>query len=476
MIENSLTGVWNGTIFVQSMPLMLLAHFFLNGDEIAGYLDIPMQNLSKIRIDIFEMKNQRIIFNATTIKLSFNGIEKNSKLNGIISRQFIDFPIEFEKIKNKTEYAVNRPQTPKRPFNYVDEQVVIRNNKANLILSEKFTYPKSQQPIASVVLCLGAGALDRDEEAFNHKPFMVIADFLTNNNIAVLRYDERGVRNSTGDFSSATDTDFADDAIAAIEYLKKRKETKNSHLRIIGHSNGTMKAMIASNNSKLVEFIVLLGSVGVNPGDVLYEQIKGILIAQNVSENILKINTDSLLRTIEIIKKEKDNRIVRQQVEEYFKDKIASVSDKDKKDFQNNMETSLLTLDDLTSPWFRSAFRFEPFDVLSKTKIPVLGIWGMKDLNAAPSQNLNPTRVALETAKNENFKLITFDGLNHLFQKSKTGLPNEYGLLEETFSTEVLHVINDWIHEINSYSKVNSTYDFLKFIFSKIFNFFLNLF
>jgi len=86
MIENSLTGVWNGTIFVQSMPIMILAHFFLNGDDVAGYLDIPMQNLSKIRIDIFEMKNQNIIFNATTIKLSFNGIENNSILKGNINQ------------------------------------------------------------------------------------------------------------------------------------------------------------------------------------------------------------------------------------------------------------------------------------------------------------------------------------------------------------------------------------------------------
>jgi len=168
---------------------------------------------------------------------------------------------------------VNRPQTPKRPFNYVEEQVVIKNNNANVLL------------IAAVVLCHGSGGLDRDVTVFDHKLFMVIADYLTNNNIAVLRYDERGIRNSTGDFISAIDTDFADDAIAAIEFLKSRKETGESHLGLVGHSKGTL----------------------------IYEQFRLVLKAVNVSEKNIQTSLEHLRMIFQIIKKTDNVGLVSQQ-------------------------------------------------------------------------------------------------------------------------------------------------------------------
>lgn len=173
MIENSLVGVWNGTIFLPTMPILLLAHFFLNGDEIVGYLDVPTQQVSKIRIDMVQNNTNRIVFNSTLIQFSFCGMQKNSILNGTVTSFSSNFPVQFEKVKNESSYAVRRPQTPKKPYNYFEEEVVIENKKANLTLSGTFTYPESRKPIAAVVLCHGSGGQDRDETVFDHKPFKV---------------------------------------------------------------------------------------------------------------------------------------------------------------------------------------------------------------------------------------------------------------------------------------------------------------
>ncbi|RNA34261.1 alpha beta hydrolase fold [Brachionus plicatilis] len=446
MIENSLVGVWNGTIFLPTMPIILLAHFFLNGDEMAGYLDVPTQQATKIRIDIFQNKNEKIIFNATSIDFSFYGSgENSSKLQGTINSFSTLFPIQFEKIKNVSEYAVKRPQTPKGPYNYFSEEVVVKNKKANVALSGTFTYPKNQKPIAAVVLCHGSGGQDRDETVLDHKPFKVIADYLTKNNIAVLRYDERGIRNSSGNFFKADDVDFAEDAIVGIEFLKNRKETSESRLGLVGHSKGGLTSIIASNRSSLIEFIALLGSPGVSGEEILYEQTKLILLTQNISKSTYEINLQSAYNSYSIVKNEPNDSIARLKVEEYFNTRLINATGQNKTDLENAKASILVKFNEIVSPWFRSFLVLDPATILVHTKIPVLGIWGSNDIQVPPHQNLGPMDTALKAAKNRNFKLITFDRLNHLFQNIKTGSLEEYGLIEETFSVQVLEVLKDWI-------------------------------
>lgn len=469
MLESFLFGVWNGTVFLPTMPIVLIAHFFLNGDQMVGYLDIPIQRASKIRIDIFQNLGEKVIFNATSTKFSFCGFKNGTQLTGIVTSFSVDFPAKLEKIKNKSEYEVRRPQTPINSNNYFEEEVALENKKANLTLSGTFTYPKNKKPVAAVVLCHGSGGLDRDETILDHKPFRVIADYLTRNNIAVLRYDERGIRNSTGDFSSATDVDFAQDAILAIEYLKSRKETYNSRLGLIGHSKGGLTSIIASNrSSNLIDFIALLASPGVTGEDLLYEQTKLILLGQNVSLNTYKIDIQVANDIYKIIKKEQNNSLVKIKIEEYFNESLINAKDQNKTVIENIMLNVLSNINALTSPWFRSFLVFDPANVLVHTKIPVLGLWGANDKQVSSNQNLEPIKNALKLAKNKNFKLITFDKLNHLFQKSTTGLPDEYGLIEETFSVQVLEVIKDWILE-KSVEKINSIYDFFRYVFYYLF-------
>lgn len=291
---------------------------------------------------------------------------------------------------------------------------------------------------------------------------------MTRNNIAVLRYDERGIRNSTGDFSSASDLDFADDAILAIEYLKTRKETKEAHLGLVGHSKGGLTSIIASNRSNLIEFIALLGSPGV-PGEyILYEQTKLILTRQNVSISTFKINLQAAYSTYQIIKNEKNNSLVRIKIEEYFNERLANATGQNKNDLENAKISILARLNEITSPWFRRFLVFDPATILFHTRIPVLGLWGKYDQQVPAYQSLEPISNALQMAKNKNFNLMTFDKLNHLFQYSETGSVDEYAKIEETFSNQVLEVLKDWILK-QSVAKIDSFFDFFRFILFYLF-------
>ena len=169
----------------------------------------------------------------------------------------------------------NRPQEPKKPFNYTLEEVVFTNSKANNIkFSGTLTLPKEVSKPPVVILISGSGPQNRNEELANHKPFLVISDYLTNHGIAVLRYDDRGTAKSEGNFSTATSHDFSLDAEAAVNYLKSRKDIDTNKIGLIGHSEGGLIApMIASRNSD-VAFIVLLAGPGVNGKTILETQTR----------------------------------------------------------------------------------------------------------------------------------------------------------------------------------------------------------
>ncbi|HRU57116.1 MAG TPA: alpha/beta hydrolase, partial [Bacteroidales bacterium] len=82
-------------------------------------------------------------------------------------------------------------------------------------------------------------------------------------------------------------------------------------------------------------------------------------------------------------------------------------------------------------------------------KCPVLALNGDKDTQIAADVNLPAIENALRTGGNNSVKSVKFPGLNHLFQHCKTGLPAEYGQIEETMSPEVLKTIASWIRSLN---------------------------
>jgi hypothetical protein len=55
---------------------------------------------------------------------------------------------------------------------------------------------------------------------------------------------------------------------------------------------------------------------------------------------------------------------------------------------------------------------------------------------------------ALKKSGNQHFTIKVMPGLNHLMQHCNTGLPNEYGEIEETMSPEVLALIGEWLKEL----------------------------
>jgi len=53
------------------------------------------------------------------------------------------------------------------------------NTRAGIKFAGTLTLPRAKSPVPAVVFITGSGAKDRNETVFGHKPFWVLADYLT---------------------------------------------------------------------------------------------------------------------------------------------------------------------------------------------------------------------------------------------------------------------------------------------------------
>lgn len=363
--------------------------------------------------------------------------------------QTIDFPIELKKVSaaeaEKEPTPPKRPQTPKAPFPYESEEVEIENESAKLTLAATLTSPITDEKSPCVILISGSGAQDRDETLLDHKPFLVIADYLTRRGIAVLRFDDRGTANSTGDHSTATSADFATDVSAIVDFLKKHKKIAADQIGLCGHSEGGLVAPMVAASRDDIAFVIMLAGPGVNGEKILQNQIGLILVASGEKPESIAEAKFVQRRMIEMVKKlPNDEEITKEQIETIVDDFLKEFPDnRDERDaLVNNVGAGVTRL---KSPWMKYFFAYEPLTNLARTECPVLVLNGEKDTQVDPKLNIPAIKSAFESAKKTNFEVVEYPGLNHLFQHCKTGAPTEYSQIEETFSEEVLKKMAQWI-------------------------------
>ncbi|HMG92511.1 MAG TPA: alpha/beta fold hydrolase [Chryseolinea sp.] len=340
----------------------------------------------------------------------------------------------------------NRPQEPSKPYSYYTEDVTFINSQANITLAGTLTLPSAAGNYPAVILVSGSGRQNREGETSGHKPFLVIADYLTKHGIAVLRHDDRGVGKSTGNFNAATTADFASDAASAVEYLKTRKEIKTDKIGLMGHSEGGMIAPMVACASKDVSFLVLLAGPGIKLKELLLMQQELIPKADGVSESdIEKYILPVHIEAYRMIAASTDARILKADlaklIEKAYEDSPADLMPSD----MTKEEVVSAQSEEWASEWFRNFLNYDPAPTLEKVTCPVLALNGEKDLQVTPKENLSGISDAFKRGGNTKVTIKELPNLNHLFQDCETGSPNEYHRIDQTFSPIALKEISDWI-------------------------------
>lgn len=441
-------GDWEGTLEAPGMKLKIVFHVTADGDGYTSTMDSPDQGAMGLATNSTTFKDGKLTITATQLGMTYEGAldPDGANMKGVFKQGPATLPLNLTKAKGEPA-KLERPQEPKKPYPYKEEAVKYDNAKAEgVTLAGTLTLPNTTGPHPAVVLISGSGPQNRDEELLGHKPFLVLADHLTRQGIAVLRFDDRGVAESTGNFATATSADFATDAEAAVAYLKKRKDIDASKIGLMGHSEGGLIAPMVAAQSKDVAFIVLLAGPGVSGTEILLLQQELIAKASMVPANVIALNRKLNKRTFELLGQHEDDLPkAKEEIKKYMEEEKKRLSDTDKAALEASMGQFDQTFQQISSPWFRFFLKYDPASSLEKVSCPVLAINGSKDLQVDAEQNLPAIEKALKKAGNKNYEIKSLANLNHLFQASETGSPTEYGKLTETFSPTALNTISNWL-------------------------------
>lgn len=442
LIAQDITGQWNGILNVQGTQLRLVFNVSKTETGYSSTMDSPDQGAKDIPVTTTTFENPTIKFTVANLGVEYSGDLKNNEIVGTFKQGGLELPLN---LSREAPEEPKRPQEPSKPYPYYSEEVTFPNTKANISLAGTLTLPEKKGNFPVVILITGSGPQNRDEEILGHKPFLIISDHLTKNGIGVLRYDDRGVEQSTGDFSTATSADFATDVESAIDYLKTRKEIDKSKIGLVGHSEGGLIAPIVASESKDVSFIVLLAGTGIRGDKLLLLQQELISRAGGVSETEIEKSMEANARLFEMVAKSADVSKLKEdlanEMNEIFKNDTTA-------EIPNGMtqdEFISMQVEQITSPWMRYFMKFDPASALEKVKCPVLAVNGEKDLQVPSKENLTAIKNALKKGGNNKVTTIEFPGLNHLFQECETGSPAEYSTIEQTFSPKALEAITSWI-------------------------------
>ena len=454
----NVAGKWLGTITFGTVHLRIGFEIaeVNKGDYTASFrsidqsgLDIPMSavklNGDSVRL---EMDANRSAYEGK-FTADGNTIEGNWLQYGSAT------PLVMERVDSYPE--IIRPQTPRKPYPYIEEEVAYENQSANVRIAGSLTLPKGKGPFPAVLLIAGSGALDRDETVSYHKPFLVLADHLTRRGIAVLRVDKRGVGKSTGekpvgDYTNTTLMDLADDVFAGVEYLKSRPEVDPKRIGLLGHSEGGVLGPIVATRSTDVAFLVTLAGPGQNNGDIIIYQVTLGAKERGADESTLALIRSWYKRVYAVVAEDTDSATAEKKIRALH----ATLTAEEKEKVRWPDQELDRQIAGQLKPHWRCDLRHDPYAVLTQMRCPVLALGAELDRNVSPKENLPAIEQALKAGGNAQFTIREFPGLSHGFQTVPPDHTPGRALDGETMSPLVLQTISDWILEQTRTTTVTS--------------------
>jgi hypothetical protein len=440
----TIEGTWVGGI--QGLPLV----FEISATE-TGYsarMQSPKQSKQFITVDLITFEEKVLTLKLNQFQINYQGQLNGEIILGTFTQGGASFPMDLVK-KEFNEADLRRKQEPIVPFSYQVEEITFKNKAAaGILLSGTLTTPPGIKKPPVVILISGSGPQDRNEEFANHKPFLVIADHLTKNGIAVLRYDDRGVGKSQGHHDSATSEDFATDVAAAVQFLQGRDDIDQHKIGLIGHSEGGLIApMVIAQHPDQIAFFVSLAGPGLRGDQVLIPQMEKAAQLAGSSKEDVTWGTQLMEDLFEIINN--STSLSTEDLSQLLMQSMAVITANATPEQLANYpkETQAAIAQQFSSNWMRYFLTHDPTKDLQQVHVPTLLLNGSLDFQVIPEINLPAMEKKIKSNGNTDVTTVELEQLNHLFQTAITGSSTEYATLEETFAPVALKTISDWINE-----------------------------
>ncbi len=432
---STIRGNWVGTLQVAGRKLRLATTLRVKPDgSLAGTFNSLDQDGVDRPFDKVSFNNGTVRLVLTRLNLTYEGklSAGADEIVGQFKQRSVSLPLIFKKVARPPALR-KRPQEPKGPLPYREVAVAFENAAGHARFAGTLTLPGSSGRYPAAFLITGSGQQDRNETVAGHRPFLVLADYLTRRGIAVLRVDDRGVGGSTGDVARATSEDFAGDAIAAIAYLKARPEINPNQIGLVGHSEGGLIAPMVAVRVPDVAFIVLLAGPGL-PGDQILRTQAADIMERSKINPVARLLNRAVQETVLAVVKQEAARAASGKAD-------APTARGSGVNLAHEIATAV------GSRWLEFFVTYDPRPTLEKVRCPVLALCGEKDIQVSARLNLPEIEKALRAGGNADFTVRELPNLNHLFQNCRTGNITEYVQIEETFAPSALALIGDWIRK-----------------------------
>ncbi len=315
--------------------------------------------------------------------------------------------------------------------NYLIQEVSFLSDSGSIQLAGELTRPFGDGPFPGIVMITGSGPQDRDESIAGHRPFLILSDYLVKKGIAVLRYDDRGVGKSTGEFESAIIPDFALDAANAMKWLKKQNFIDKSKVGYLGHSEGGIVGPLATQITD-AEFLILLASPVLPLNEILSlrEKLRAKLEPAKEAETVSNLRRFKVL--FETIQASESS----EQAFHAAKKNLISLGEPEQ--VANDWAKIF------TSPLLYWVAKYDPSLILKEFQGPILAVYASEDTKITPVENAAKIK---DITENEGSRVVIAEGLNHLFQPVQPGSISNYEDSEISFDDSVLKIIGNWAEQ-----------------------------
>lgn len=437
--QQTIAGEWYGTLSNSSGEITITLS--LTSDPLSGNLSSSL-GLKGLKLKKLELTGDDFSFKVPSFGVTYQGKFTVNEISGIWKQGKSEVQLNFFRSEKKVEL---REQTPKTIEGYKSELIQFTQSNDQTLLSATLTIPEGEGPFPAAILLSVAGANDRDQtHSGGHKPFLVLSDYLSKNGFAVLRCDDRGVGESSGDLFKCDFSTLTNDALSAYQYLVQREDIDPQKIGFIGNSEGTVIGGMAAIKEPNIAFTIMIGAIGVPLSTLTVDRLNKMQPMYQLSELQKKEIIEYYEKLDKIVKRNAPASQKKSEIE-YLK----ANSTFDKPGFPNHLFFLPPDREDrinlYLSPWYKAQATYNPKDLLPHLKCPILIINGSLDVFQSPDQNFPAIQKALLESGNKDFTLMVAPDVNHVMQMAKTGFPTEYAKLQNTVSPIILKTITFWL-------------------------------
>ncbi len=428
-----LSGQWKGPLKVLGGEITLVITIvpLSNGTYYAA-LDAPRQRISRMPVEV-ALKGTDLTLRIEQAGSHFEGkvLDNGAQLSGTWTQPGLTAPLVLTRAVASAQAAHRLRAAP--PYRETD--VTFLNPATRQRLSGTLTVPAGEGPFPAVALLSDLGPQNRDAEVSGYRMFGQVADFLTRRGVAVLRFDDRGVDRSAGTYATATTADLVTDAQAAMAFLRTQPLVSAQRVGLLGHGEGANVALLAAAApGRGPAFVVSLAGYGQPGYEVLLRQQGEIMRLIGADPSQVKSAQEAFERTVVLVRQTANNAVARA--------KVTALLSSSNTGLDANMARARAA--QLTSPWSRYFFDFNPLTRLGQVQCPVLLLNGTDDLQVSARQNMTPLQKTLHAA-NRPVTAQRLAGVNHLFQAPTDQWTVVDGAQVPTFSPEALKTVREWV-------------------------------